>query len=164
MALKDRIKEDIKNALRAGDSSLKMTLGMVQSAIKNRELDKRAKLSKSGTPQTELEQASQLTDEEVLEVIGSEIKKRKDSIEQFTQGGRPELAKGEQDEIEMLNIYMPAQMPEEEVKKLIASAVASTGAAGPKDMGKVMGAISAKIKGKFDGTRASALVKEALGV
>ena len=171
MNLKDKIKSDIITAMKAGDGAKKTTLGMLQSAIKNRELDKRAKLSKSGTPADQLEASSQLTDEEVIESVSSEIKKRKDAIEQFIGGGRPELAEGEKAEIEMLKVYMPEQMSEDEVKKLIADAVASirsnssgtsTDAAGPKDMGKVMGAISAKIKGKFDGSRASAMVKEAL--
>lgn len=161
--LKDQIKKDVIVAMKAKDSDRKTTLGMLQSAIKNKELEKRGKLAKSGTPEGKLEAQSQLSDEEVVEVVSSEIKKRKDAIEQFTSGGRPELAEGEKKEIAFLTPYMPEQISEDEVKKFIADAISSTGAAGPKDMGKVMGVISAKIKGKFDGSRASTLVKEMLG-
>ena len=161
--LKEKIKADIIAAMKAKDVAKKITLGMLQAAVKNRELEKRGKLSKLGTAPDQLESASQLGDDEVVEVVSSEIKKRRDSIEQFTKGGRPELAEGEKKEIEVLSVYMPEQMSEDEVKKLITDAVSSTGASSLKDMGKVMGVISSKIKGKFDGSRASALVKEALG-
>lgn len=161
--LKDKFKEDQKTALRAGDSGRRTVIGMLLSGVQNKELEKRSKLSKSGTPADQLESASQLTDDEVLDVLSSEIKKRKEAITTFEQGGRPELAEGEKTELAMLMQYMPEQISEDEVKKLIADAMAATGAAGPKDMGKVMGAISGKIKGRFDGTRASQIVKEVLG-
>lgn len=160
--LKEQLQKDVIAAMKAGDTAKRTTLGMLQAAVKNRELDKRSRLAKAGTDSGELEVQSRLTDEEVIEVLGTEIKKRKESVEVYTTGGRPELAQKEKDEIAVLSVYLPAQLSEEEVKKIVSEAVAATGAAGPRDMGKVMGAISAKIKGKFDGGRASVLVKEAL--
>lgn len=152
MTLKEKIKEDVKTAFKAGDSATRSTLNLLLSVIQNREIEKR---TKTGEPD--------LTDEEIIAAISTEIKKRKDAITQYEAAGRAELAAGEQAEADILMRYMPEQMSEDEIKKLIADAITSTGAAGPKDMGKVMGAISSKIKGRFDGSRANALVKEALG-
>jgi len=161
--LKDKLQQDVKDALKSGNAEKRMVLGMVLSAVKSRELEKRGKLSKTEADSAKLEEQSKLNDEEIVEVLSSEIKKRKDSIEQFNKGGRPELAEKEQKEIDMLVEYMPEQMSEDAVREEIKKAISQTGASGPKDMGKVMGTISAKIKGKFDGSRASALVKEQLG-
>ena len=144
--LKEKLQQDIKDALKSGDSKKRMVLGMVLSAIKNKEIEKR----------------SELGDDDTIAVIASEIKKRKDSVEQFEKGGRPELAEGERQEGEMLMAYMPEQMSDEEVKDEVKKAISSTGALGPKDMGKVIGAVMAKIKGKADGTLVSKLVKELL--
>lgn len=149
--LKDTIKDDMKAAFKAGDQQKRGTLAMLLSVIQNREIEKRAKTGEES-----------LTDEEVIAVVSTEIKKRREAVAQFEAGGRPELAEGEKAEIAVLSVYLPEQLSEDDVKKLIAEAVASTGASGPADMGKVMGAISPKIKGRFDGARASALVKEAL--
>jgi uncharacterized protein len=162
--LKEKMQADVKEALKAGNSQKRTLLGMVLSAVKNREFDKRAKVSKTTgeTDPAKLDEAAKLNDEEVLETISSEIKKRKDSVEQFEKGGRPELAEGEKQEIEMLMAYMPEQMSEDAVIEEIKKAIMQTGASDPKDMGKVMGVLSSKIKGKFDGGRASTLVKEAL--
>ena len=151
--LKDTIKDDMKAAFKAGDTKIRGTLTFLLSVIQNRELEKRAK---------GLEPV--LTDEEVISAISTEIKKRKDAVAQFEAAGRAELAAGEAAEIVILMKYMPEQMSEDEVKKLITEAIASTGAASPKDMGRVMGAIASKTKGRFDGTRASELVKQALGL
>jgi len=149
MALKDTIKEDMKAAFKAGDTTTRGTLSFFLSVVQNRELAKRAK---TGAP-------AELTDEEVIEALSTEIKKRKESIATYESGGRPELAASEATELAILQKYMPEQMAEDDVKKLIADAI--TG--GAKDLGRVMGAISTKIKGRFDGARASTLVKEALG-
>jgi uncharacterized protein len=153
MALKETIKDDMKAAFKAGDTATRGTLQLLLSVIQNRELAKRAKTG----------EASELTDEEVVEALSTEIKKRKESIATFEAGGRPELAASEAAELEVLKKYMPEQISEDEVKALITAAITDTGAAGPKDMGKVMGKISGAIKGRFDGARASAMVKEALG-
>lgn len=153
MILKETIKDDMKTAFKAGDTITRGTLSFLLSVVQNRELEKRAKGAES-----------ELTDEEVISVISTEIKKRKDSIGQYEAAGRGELAAAEKAEVQVLMRYMPEQLGEDEVKKMIADAIASTGASNAKDMGKVMGAISPKIKGRFDGTRASELVKQALGV
>jgi uncharacterized protein len=162
--LKDKIKEDMKAAFKAGDTATRGTLSFLLSVIQNRELEKRTKLMKAGTTvEAEVADKSQLTDEEVIDAVSSEIKKRKDSIAQYETAGRAELAASEKTELEVLMRYMPAQMSEDEVKKIIAEAVSASGAAGPKDIGKVMGQVAPKTKGKFDGARVNELVKQALG-
>lgn len=144
--LKEKLQQEIKDALKSGDSKKRMVLGMVLAAIKNKEIEKRGELN----------------DDDTIAVIASEIKKRKDSVEQFEKGGRPELAQGEREEAEMLMSYMPEQMSEDGIREEIKKAIASTGALGPKDMGKVIGVVMAKVKGKADGTFVSRSVKEAL--
>lgn len=163
MTLKERIRDDMKAAFKAGDNARRSALTMLLSVIQNRELEKRAKLMKAGAAtEADVAAKSELTDEEVIDAIGSELKKRRESVTTYEQAGRAELAAGEQAEITVLSAYLPEQLTEDAVRKFVAEAVAATGAAGPKDMGKVMGAIAARIKGRFDGARASALVKEAL--
>ncbi len=152
--LKEKIQQDVKDALKAGDKEKRMVLGMVLAAIKNKEIEKR----------------SELTDDDVIAVIASEIKKRKDSVEQFEKGGRPELAEGERKEAEMLMAYMPEQMSEDAIRTEVQKAIAeihsvSSGQAGVKDMkdmGKLIGVVMAKIKGKADGQLVNRLVKEEL--
>lgn len=164
MSLKDTIKEDMKTAFKAGDTVTRSTLTMVLSTIQNRELEKRAKLMKAGaTSESEVAEKSLLTDEETLDAVSSEIKKRRDSVAQYEAAGRPELAAAEKAEAETLMKYMPEQLTEDAVKALISEAIAATGAAGGKDMGRVMGAVAPKTKGKFDGARVNELVKAALG-
>ena len=152
--LKEKLQGDMKDALKSGNSQKRTLLGMVLSSIKNKEIEKKGELS----------------DDDVVMVISSEIKKRKDSIEQFEKGGRPELAEEEKKEAEMLMAYMPEQMTEDairaEVQKVIAEIRStSSGQAGIKDMketGKVIGAVMAKVKGKADGTLVGKIVKEEL--
>lgn len=163
MSLKDTIKEDMKAAFKAGDTVTRGTLTMLLSVIQNRELEKRAKLMKAGaTAEAEVAAQALLSDEEVIDAISSEIKKRRDSATQYEAAARPELAQSEQAEADILMKYMPEQLSEDAVKALIAEAIASTGSAGAKDMGRVMGAVAPKTKGKFDGARVNQLVKEAL--
>jgi len=152
MGLKEQIKDDMKAAFKAGDQAVRGTLGMLLAVIQNREIEKRAKGA-----------GEELTDEEVIAAVSTEIKRRREAAAQYEAAGQTDAATAEKAEAAIMQKYLPEQLSEEEVKKLIAEAVASTGAAGPKDMGKVMGAISGKLKGRFDGARASALVKEALG-
>jgi len=160
--LKDTLKEDMKNALKSGDAAKRSLLGMVMSAIKNKELEKRAKLSKTVSDMAQLNAKSQLNDEETLEVIASEIKRRKDSIVEFEKGGRPELAEAERKEAEMLTAYLPEQMSDDELRSIVKDAVAKSGATSVKDMGKVIGMVMPQVKGKADGQRVSAMVKELL--
>ena len=102
------------------------------------------------------------SEEDIISVIGSQAKQRRDSIEEYNKANRPELADKEQKELEILQTYMPAQMGEDEVKKLVSEAVSQTGASTIQDMGKVMGILMPKVKGKADGSLVSNLVKQAL--
>jgi hypothetical protein len=107
-------------------------------------------------------EARVLSDEEIITVLSREAKKRREAAEEFAKAGRTDRAADEKAEGEVIAKYLPAQLSEDDIKKLIAGAVASTGAAGPADMGKVMGAIKPKIAGKADGALVSSLVKAAL--
>lgn len=160
--LKDKLQADVKEALKSGNSEKRMVLNLVLSAVKSRELDKRGKLSKGEPDAIKLEEMSKINDEEVVEVISSEIKKRKDSIEQYNNGGRPELAEKEQSEINLLTEYMPEQMSEEAIREEVKKVIIETGVKDIKEMGKVLGAMMPKIKGKADGSIVSKIVKEEL--
>lgn len=164
MSLKDKIKEDMKAAFKAGDTVTRSTLTMLLAAIQSRELDKRAKLIKSGqATEEEVAEKSALTDEEVVNAVSSELKKRRDSAAQYEAGGRPELAEGEKVEADVLVRYMPEQMSESDVIALIKEVITATGAVTPKDIGKVMGQVTLKTKGRFNGARVNELVKKELG-
>lgn len=160
--LKDTLKNDLNASLKAGDQLKRSVLGMVMTTVKNRELAKRQQLSKTVTDFAKLESDSQLTDNEVLEVFLGEVKKRKESIEQFRAGGREELVAKEQAEIDILMSYMPKQMAEADVRDEIAKTISDLGASGAKDMGKVIGAVMAKLKGRADGALVSKIAKELL--
>ena len=166
--LKEKLQSDMKAALKSGDSATRSLLGMVMSAIKNKELEKRGKLVASVPDPAELERQSALTDEEAMAVIASEVKRRKDSIAEFQKGGRPELAAGERKEMEMLMAYLPVQMSDGDLRTIVKKAIASIRstssgqAVGAKDMGKVIAAVMAEAKGSVDGQRVSAMVKEEL--
>jgi len=145
-SLKERITEDMKSAMRAGEKERLGTIRMLQAAIKQREVDERVMLD----------------DAQVLAVVEKMLKQRKESIAQFEQGNRPDLAAKEQAEIELLVVYLPAQLTDAEVDALIQEAIASTGAASVKDMGKVMGVVKAQAAGKADMGAVSARIKAAL--
>ena len=146
MSLKEKISEDMKTAMRAKDSGRLATIRLINAAIKQKEVDERIELN----------------DDQVLSVIEKMIKQRKDSISQFEAGGRQDLADIEKAELVVLNAYMPAQMSEVEVQAEVTAAVAAVGAAGPQDMGKVMGVLKPKLAGRADMTAVSAMVKAAL--
>ncbi len=146
MSLKEKISEDMKAAMRAKESEKLATIRLIIASIKQKEVDERIELS----------------DEQVLAVIEKMIKQRKDSITQFEAGGRQDLADIEKAEMVVLSAYMPAQMSEAEVQAEVAAAVAQVGAAGPQDMGKVMGVLKARLAGRADMTAVSAQVKAAL--
>ncbi len=147
MTLKERITEDMKAAMRAGDKERLSTIRMVQAAIKQREVDERIALD----------------DTQVLSVLEKMIKQRKESISQFEQGGRPDLAAKEQTEILLLQDYLPAQLSDAELETIIKEAIASSGATSVKDMGKVMAAVKAHAAGRADMGAVSARIKAALG-
>lgn len=144
--LKEKLQQDVKDALKSGDGKKRTVLGMVMSAIKNKEIEKR----------------SELNDDDVVAVIASEIKKRKDSVEQFEKGGRPELAEGEKKEIEMLMVYMPEQMSEEEIQNEIKKTIAETGIKDMKEMGKLIGAVMARVRGRASSQIVVKIVKQEL--
>ena len=146
MPLKDRITEDMKGAMRAGEKERLGTIRLVLAAIKQREVDERISLD----------------DGQVLAVLEKMIKQRKESIAQFESGGRADLVAKEQAELAVLQVYLPAQMSEAEIDALIAEAVAATGASSIKDMGKVMGIVKAKAQGKADMGAVSARIKQKL--
>lgn len=152
--LKQTIQNATTEALKAGDQFLVGTLRMLLAAIQNKEKDKKFK--------EKIEGDAQLTDEQILDVISSEIKKRNDAIVLYKQGNRPELAEREQKEIDILKKYLPAQLSEDEIKKLVAGSIAKIGAKEMKDMGKVMADLNPQIKGKADGATVSKIVKELL--
>ena len=145
-SLKERITEDMKSAMRAGEKERLGTIRMLQAAIKQREVDERVLLD----------------DAQVLAVVEKMLKQRKESIAQFEQGGRVDLADKERSEIAQLQAYLPEQLSDAEVDALIKAAIASTGAASVKDMGKVMGVVKAQAAGKADMGAVSARIKAAL--
>ena len=146
MSLKEQITEDMKNAMRAKDTGRLAAVRLIISEVKRKELDEQ----------------TQLDDTQVLAVIEKMIKQRKDSITQFEAGGRADLADIEKAEMAILSAYMPAGLSDEEIAAEVAAAVAATGAAGPQDMGKLMGVLKPKLAGRADMTVVSGLVKKAL--
>jgi len=146
MALKDRITEDMKTAMRAGEKERLATIRLILSAIKQREVDERITLD----------------DSQVLAAVEKMIKQRKEAITQFEAGGRADLVAKETAEIAILQTYLPAQMSDADIDGLIAEAIASTGAASIKDMGKVMAAVKAKAQGRADMGAVSARIKQKL--
>lgn len=168
--LKEKLKEDLKVAMKAGDAPRRMLISMVLAAIQNKELEKRTKLAKTVADTAQLEIESHLNDEETLDVIASEVKRRKDAAAEFNKGGRPELAENERKEAEMLMAYLPEQMSDDEIRVAVKQAIADirstgsgqAGAINIKDMGKVIGVVMPKVKGKADGGRVSQIVKEEL--
>ncbi|MEN9379735.1 MAG: hypothetical protein RJB15_1428 [Pseudomonadota bacterium] len=146
MSLKDQITEDMKSAMRAKETARLGTIRLLLAAIKQREVDDRIVLD----------------DAAVIATVEKMIKQRKDSISQFEKAGRDDLVAVESAEMTILQAYLPAQMSDAEVQAAVAAAIASTGAAGPQDMGKVIGALKAQLAGKADMGKVSGLVKAAL--
>jgi len=147
MPLRDRINEDMKAAMKARESDKLAAIRLLQAALKQKEVDERIELG----------------DSDVLAIIDKMIKQRKDSIEQYTAGNRPDLVAKEEFEVGILMAYMPAQLSEAEVTTIIDSVIAQTGAAGAKDMGKVMNALRPLVAGRADMGKLSGLVKSRLG-
>jgi len=146
MSLKDQITEDMKNAMRAKETARLGAIRLLLAAIKQREVDERIVLD----------------DAVVIAIIEKMMKQRKDSISQFEKANRDDLVAIEAAEMLILQAYLPAQMSGAEVEAAVTAAVTSTGAAGPQDMGKVIGALKVQLAGKADMGKVSALVKAAL--
>ena len=146
MSLKEQITEDMKTAMRAKDSERLGTIRLLLAALKQKEVDERIELD----------------DAMVVAIVDKLVKQRKDSVTAFTQGGRADLADKEAAEIKVLEVYLPQRLGADEVAAEVKAIVAELGAKGPGDMGKVMGAVKAKLAGKADMGQVSAAVKAAL--
>ncbi len=147
MSLKDKITEDMKVAMRAKETARLSTIRLLLAAMKQKEVDERVVLD----------------DAMVLGILEKMVKQRRESIAQFEKAGRTDLASNEKAEIDILAGYLPQQMSEAEVAEAVAAAIRESGAAGPKDMGKVMGLLKAKLAGRTDMGKLSGLVKARLG-
>ncbi|HNR22286.1 MAG TPA: GatB/YqeY domain-containing protein [Steroidobacteraceae bacterium] len=147
MTLKERITEDMKAAMRAGEKERLGTIRMLQAAIKQREVDERITLD----------------DSQVLAVLEKMVKQRKESITQFTAGGRADLVAKETAELELLQAYLPEQLSDAELDALVNAAIAQTGASSIKDMGKVMGLVKGQAAGRADMGAVGARIKAKLG-
>ena len=146
MGLKDRITDDMKDAMRAKDSARLLTIRGLLAALKQREVDERIELD----------------DAAVIAIVDKLVKQRKDSIQQFTAGGRQDLVDREKAELQVLESYLPARLGADEIAAGVATIVAETGAKGPADMGKVMAAAKARFAGRAEMALVSAAVKAAL--
>ena len=144
--MKERIQNDIKEALKAGEEIKVGTLRMVLAFFINKEKEK----------------GEAISDEEAMNVLQTEAKKRRESIEAFEKGGRPELAEKEKEELEILKIYLPEQLSAKEIQDFVTQAIEKTGATSMQDIGKVMGALMPQVKGKADGNLVNKIVKEKL--
>jgi uncharacterized protein YqeY len=147
MTLKTRINEDMKTAMKAKETARLGAIRLLMAAMKQREVDERIALD----------------DAAIVAVIEKMLKQRKDSIEQFTAGNRPDLVAKEQFEVGVLSVYLPAQLSDAEVDAILAGVIAETGANSARDMGKVMNALRPRVAGRADMGRLSGLVKARLG-
>jgi uncharacterized protein YqeY len=146
MTLKDQITEDMKSAMRAKETARLSAIRLLLAAIKQREVDERIVVDDAG----------------VIAIVEKMMKQRKDSISQFEKAGRDDLVAIEVGEMAILQAYLPAQLSDAELAAAVAAAVAATGASGPQDMGKVIGALKAQLAGKADMGKVSGLVKATL--
>jgi hypothetical protein len=146
MSLKEQLTADMKEAMKNKEKERLAVIRMVRGAIRQQEIDGQKELG----------------EEDVIAVISKEVKMRRDSIEEFQKGGREDLVEKTQAEIDVLLPYLPAQLSEDEVRELVKAAVEQTGAATPKDMGKVMGVLMPKVKGRADGKMVNTIVKRFL--
>ena len=149
MTLKEKITSDLKEAMKAGDTLRRDTLRLIDSAIKNSEIEKKKR-------------EEGLSDEEVLEVLGRAVKQRQDSIRQFEAGGRPDLAENEKVELEIIVPYLPAQLSQHEIELVVDEVFATAGQVAAADLGKIMGQVMARLKGKADGNLVREIVKSKL--
>jgi uncharacterized protein len=164
MASRQSIQEDLKQSMLAKDELRTGTLRMLLAAVGNKEKEKRYKVSKAEPKLTEqeLQAKSALLPEELQDAVSFEVKKRREAIEGFEKGGRKEQAEKERQELEILLPYLPVQLLEEEIRQLVKDTIAKVGAAGPQDLGEVMGALVPQTKGKADGNLVNKIVKELL--
>ena len=150
MSLKERIDQDLKEAMKSGDKNRLNTIRSIRAAL----LEKEVSIRVGGK--------AELSDEQELEVVMNLAKKRKDSIQQYQDADRKDLAEIEQAELAVITTYLPAQLPDEEIEAAVRDIITQVGATSMKDMGKVMGAAMKKLKGKADGGKVQEMVKSAL--
>jgi hypothetical protein len=148
VSLTEQIQSDLKEALKSKNEAVVSTLRLLQAVMKNAEIAK---------------MREKLTEEEIEKLIKTEIKKRREAVENYRQGGRPELADKEEGEVKILEKYLPEQMGEDEIGKIILKVIAEVKPAGPQDFGKVMKAVTAEVKGRADGKTVSEMIKKKLG-
>ena len=146
MDLNERLKEDLKTSLKEGDKVRTGTVRQLLAAMVNKEKEGKG----------------EVTEEQLQDVVSAEAKKRRESIDAFEKGGRPELVQKEKAELEVLFSYLPEQLTQEQIRELVKEAIQKTGAAGQKDMGRVMGELTPQIKGKADGALVANIVKDLL--
>lgn len=146
MNLNDRLNEDMKHAMRSQDKFRLSVIRMVRSSIKNIEIDQRKTLD----------------DQEILDVLNREVKLRKDSLQEFEKAGRQDLVDQLKQELDILAVYMPKQLSEDEVKAIVQQTIQEVGASSKADMGKVMGALMPKVKGLADGKLVNQIVQQLL--
>jgi hypothetical protein len=151
MTLRERLNETLKEAMKARAQKRVSTLRLVLAALKERDIANRTGESREG-----------VSDDEILTLLAKMIRQREESASVYDNGGRPELAAGEREEIAIIREFLPRQMNEEEMRTAAEAAIAETGAAAPKDMGRVMGALKQRYAGQMDFGRAGALVKDML--
>lgn len=153
MALRDDIMAAVKDAMKAGDKKRLGTLRLMQAAIKDKDINSR----------TEGHDSALTSDAGIAELFAKMVKQRQDSVAAYEQGGRPELAQNERDEITVIQSFMPKQMSDDEAKAAVAGVIAAVGATSVKDMGKVMAELKAKFAGQMDMGKAGGIVKALLG-
>lgn len=146
MSLAERLNEDMKQAMKAQDKFRLSTIRMVRASVKNQEIELRRPLD----------------DNEVLEILSREVKQRKDSLQEFTKAGRDDLAVPLEAEIAIIAQYLPQQLTEEEIKAIVTQTIQETGASSKADMGKLMGALMPKVKGRADGKLVNQIVQQQL--
>ncbi|MGN6149164.1 MAG: GatB/YqeY domain-containing protein [Rhizomicrobium sp.] len=151
MGLREQFNEQMKEAMKAKDQRRLSTLRMVNAALKDKDIANRTETSREG-----------ISDDEILGMLGKMIKQREESAEAFDKGGRPEMAKSEREEVDIIRSFMPKQMSADEQRAAIQGVIADVGAASMKDMGKIMAALKERYAGQMDFGKASGMVKDIL--
>ena len=146
MGLKERLLQDMKEAMRAKDKVRLSTIRMINSLIKNAEIDKRG----------------ELTDDEIVQLLMKYAKQRREAIELYEKGGRQDLVEKEKAELAIVESYLPKQLSEEEIRELVREAIEAVGASSPKDLGKLMQYVMPKVKGRAEGSLVNKIVREEL--
>ena len=146
-SLRARLRDDLKAAMRARDAVRRDTIRLVEAAVKNAEIEKRS---------------AELSDQDVLAILQRQVKQRQDSIEQYEQANRSDLADAERAEIAVIEVYLPRQMSREEIEAAARAAIDQLGATGPGDRGKVMGRLMSQLRGQADGATVNAVVSDLL--